>query len=82
MTEAYVTPEGVLIPKEILEVGPEDHVIVRKVHDYIIVKKISHPVERFAEAMKEIGKHMGYEDVKAMRGESEQKIIGRTVPTR
>ena len=51
MAEAYVTPAGVLIPKEIFEAGPEDRIIVRKVYDYIVVRKVSHPVERFAEAM-------------------------------
>ena len=82
MTEAYVTPAGVLIPKDILEAGPEDRIIVRKVYDYIVVRKISRPVERFAEAMEEIGKHMSYKDVKAIRRESERKLTGRTVPTR
>jgi len=82
MAEAYVTPAGVLIPKEILEVGPEDRIIVRKVYDYVVVRKISRPVERFAEAMEEIGKHMSYKDVKGIRRESERKLTGRTVPTR
>ena len=39
MSEAYVTPAGVLIPKEILEAGPEDRIIVRKVYDYMVVRK-------------------------------------------
>lgn len=72
--EAYVTPEGVLIPKEILDAGPEDRIIVRKVYDYVIVKKVSHPAEQFARVMEEIGKSMSYEDVKEMRRESERKI--------
>ena len=80
--EAYVTPEGVLIPKEILNAEPGDRVIVRKVYDYIVVKKVSHPVERFVEAMEEIGKNMSYEEVKAMRQESERKNTERKVPTR
>ena len=77
MAEAYVTPAGVLIPKEIFEAGPEDRIIVRKVYDYIVVRKVSHPVERFAETMEEIDKHMSYEDVKAMRRESERKLTTR-----
>ncbi len=80
--EAYVTPEGVLIPKEIFDAEPGDRVIVRKVYDYIVVKKVSHPVERFVEAMEEIGKNMSYEEVKAMRQESERKNTERKVPTR
>ena len=79
MMQAYVTPEGVLIPKEIFDVDIEDKIIVRKVYDYIVVKKVSHPVESFAEVMGEIGKNMSYEDVKAMRRESEQKITEREV---
>ena len=82
IVEAYVTPEGVLIPKEILNAEPGDRVIVRKIYDYIVVKKISHPVERFVEAMAEIGRNMSYEDVKTMRRESERKNIERKVPTR
>ena len=79
--EAFVTPEGVLNPKELFDVEPGDRVIVRKVYDYIVVRKVSHPVERFVETMEEIGKNMSYEDVKAMRRESERKIIERKVPT-
>ena len=80
--ETYVTPEGILIPKELLDAEPGERVIVRKVYDYIVVRKVSNPVERFAEAMEEIGKNMSYEDVKAMRLESERKIIERKVHTR
>jgi hypothetical protein len=80
--EAYVTPEGVLIPKELFNAEPGDRVIVRKVYDYIVVRKISHPVERFAEAMEEIGKNMNYEDVKTMRRESERKITERKLSSK
>ena len=80
--EAYVTPEGILIPKELLDAEPGDRVIVRKVYDYIVVRKVSNSVERFAEAIEEIGKNMSYEDVKAMRLKSERKITERKVHTR
>ena len=80
--EAYVIPEGILIPKELLDAKPEDRIIVRKVCDYIVVKKVSHPAERFAVAMEEIGRSMSYEDVKTMRRESERKITERKLSSR